>query len=456
MKWPFARAAREIKESATGALVYMQTLGRAVWTPRDYESLSREAYVKNAVAYRCVRLISEAAASIDWLVYEGERDLETHPLLDLLQRPNPMEGGPELMERFYSFLLLSGNTYLEAVVLDRSIRELWVLRPDRMRVEVNRRGYPAAFIYKVGQAETRFQMDIGRSVQQPILHFKSFHPTNDHYGMGAVEAGAFAIDAHNSAGAFNKALLDNQARPSGALVYSGGKDGRGTMTDDQFSRMKRELDEKYTGTRNAGRPLLLEGGLDWKEMGTTPRDLEFVEGKREAAREVALAFGVPPMLLGIPGDNTYANYAEANKAFYRQTVLPLVGKVCMAITNFMTPTYGDRFRLWYDIDEIPALAVERDAVWEKIKTADWLTVDEKREATGYEPYKSPTPAELEREPGRVLLVPASVVPIDDMGLTLGGSAEDGDPARSGNPPPASSEGVPEDPEDGADDAETQA
>lgn len=417
--WPF-NPVKEFKESATGVLMYLQTLGRAVWTPRDYENLAREAYMRNAVAYRCVRLIAEASASIDWLVYEGDRILDTHPLMSLLRKPNPMEGGVELMERFYSFLQLSGNSYIETVVLDQQIRELWVLRPDRMRVEIDRRGYPAAFIYKAGQNEHRFDMNVGGGVQQPILHMKSFHPTNDTYGLAPVEAGAFAIDVHNSAGRFNKALLDNQARPSGALVYSGGKDGKGVMSDDQFARMKQEMEDKYQGARNAGRPLLLEGGLDWKEMGVNPRDLEFVEGKREAAREVALAFGVPPMMLGIPGDNTYANYAEANKAFYRQTILPLVGKVCMAITNFMTPTYGDDFRLWYDIDEIPALALERDAVWDKVRSADWLTVDEKRSATGYQKYDKPTEAELEREPGRTLLVSANQIPIDDLGLTMGG------------------------------------
>ncbi len=83
------------------------------------------------------------------------------------------------------------------------------------------------------------------------------------------------------------------------------------MTADQFARLKAELEASFQGTRNAGRPLLLEGGLDWKAMSLSPRDLDFMEAKHAAAREIALAIGVPPMLLGIPGDNTYSNYAEA-------------------------------------------------------------------------------------------------------------------------------------------------
>ena len=96
------------------------------------------------------------------------------------------------------------------------------------------------------------------------------------------------------------------------------------LSDNQFERLKRELEDNYQGAVNAGRPLLLEGGLDWKAMSLSPKDMDFLDAKHNAAREIALCFGVPPMLLGIPGDNTYANYQEANRAFCRSTVLPLV------------------------------------------------------------------------------------------------------------------------------------
>ena len=107
------------------------------------------------------------------------------------------------------------------------------------------------------------------------------------------------------------------------------------LTAEQFDRLKAELERSYQGAANAGRPLVLEGGLDWKEMGYSPKDMDFIEAKNGAAREIALAFGVPPMLLGIPGDNTYANYAEANRAFWRQTVVPLASRVAEAMTSFI-------------------------------------------------------------------------------------------------------------------------
>jgi HK97 family phage portal protein len=102
----------------------------------------------------------------------------------------------------------------------------------------------------------------------PILHLTLFHPADDHYGLSPMEAAATALDIHNAAGAWNKALLDNAARPSGALVVGGT-----ALTDAQFERLKGELETNYQGAGNTGRPLLLEGGLDWKQMST--RDAMF-------------------------------------------------------------------------------------------------------------------------------------------------------------------------------------
>jgi HK97 family phage portal protein len=151
--------------------------------------------------------------------------------------------------------------------------------------------------------------------------------------------------------------------------------------------LKEELESSFQGAANAGRPMVLEGGLDWKPMSLTPKDLEFIETKHVAAREIALAFGVPPMLLGIPGDNTFANYAEANRTFWRQTVLPLVQRASEALTNWLAPAYGGDVRLSFDSDAIEALSLEREALWARVGAADFITSDEKRAAVGYAPQE---------------------------------------------------------------------
>ncbi len=155
------------------------------------------------------------------------------------------------------------------------------------------------------------------------------------------------------------------------------------LSADQFERLKTELESGYQGARNAGRPLLLEGGLDWKPMGLTPKDMDFIEAKNQAAREIALAFGVPPMLLGIPGDNTYANYQEASRAFWRSAVLPLVARTASALSAWLGPAYGADLLLKPDADAVEALSSERESLWRRVGAAGFLDDDEKRLAVGY-------------------------------------------------------------------------
>ncbi len=379
LNWPRRRGpvdAPEIKDSRTGPLIAVTGAGRPRWTPRDYASMATEGFGKNAVAYRCVRMIAEAAASTPLVVFvDGVRD-DAHPVAQLLRKPNPEQSGPEWLEGVYGALQTAGNAYVEAVG-DEVPGELWSLRPDRVRIVPGKAGWPEAYEYAVGGRSVR----IGREADgwMPVMQLKLFHPTDDHYGFSPLEAAAFAIDVHNASGAWNKALLDNAARPSGALVFAA-RDGE-RLTETQFAQLKAELGEAHSGAANAGRPLVLEGGLDWKPMSMSPADMDFIAGKHAAAREIALAFGAPPQLLGIPGDATYANYREANAAFWRGTVIPLARKTAGALTGWL----GGRFegiRIEPDLDAVPALQPERDALWARLSAASFLTDEERRRMAG--------------------------------------------------------------------------
>lgn len=367
----------ETKASATGPVVAWSTNGRVAWTPRDTVSLTKAGFSGNPVGFRAVKLIAEAAAALPLIAQDTERRYDVHPVQDLLSRPNAGQGRAELLENLFGQILLTGNGYLEAVADDALPVELHVLRSDRMRLVPGADGWPVAYEYSVGGRKHRFA--VGEI--SPICHIKSFHPQDDHYGFSALQAAASAIDVHNSASRWSKALLDNAARPSGAIVYKG-VDGHSSMSNDQYDRLVSEMESQHQGARNAGRPMLLEGGLDWKPMGFSPSDMEFQKTKEAAAREIATAFGVPPMLLGIPGDATYANYQEANRAFYRLTVLPLATRVVGAIADWLSDFSGEKVELRPDLDQIPALSVERDAQWRRVADATFLTASEKRSLLG--------------------------------------------------------------------------
>lgn len=386
---PFrASSHSEDAKAVYGPLVAVEGLGSPAWSSREFSGFAREGMMRNPVVYRCVRMIAEAAASVPLAVRDADGHLVPgHPLAQILTRPSPGLSGAAFLEACFGYLLVGGNLYVEAIAAGGDVREIHLLRPDRVRVIPDGDGWPAAFEYSVAGDRTIISGDALTGVRR-VLHLKLFHPLNDHYGLSPIEAAAIAIDIHNAASRWNKALLDNAARPSGALVYSSG----GQMTAEQFGRLKGELEENFQGARNAGRPLLLEGGLDWKAMSLSPRDMDFIEAKNAAAREIALALGVPPMLLGIPGDNTYANMQEANRSFWRQTILPLVAKTAGAMSQWLAPAWPhEGITLAPELDRIEALRSEREALWKRLEAASFLTGDEKRAAVGYPPLEEDAP-----------------------------------------------------------------
>ncbi len=383
--WAALWAPEATKASAAGPLIAMQSPGRAVWSSRRFDGFAEEGYKRNVIAYRAVNQVARAVASVSWRAFRGagdrRRGLETHPVLTLLARPNPTMARAEFIEAVTSYFLIAGNSFVEAVGGGDSARELWPLRPDRMKVIAGAAGLPQGYVYSLGGAERRWAADpvTGRAA---ILHLKSFHPLDDWYGLSPVEPAASAIDQRNESDKWNMALMQNGARPSGALVYEPKGAANANLSDEQFARLKREIAAQYSGARNAGRPMLLDGGLTWQSMSLSPKDMDFLDARHAAARDIALAFGVPPQLLGIPGDNTYANYREARLALWEETVIPLLYHLRDEFNAWLVPQFDDEVTLEIDLDQVPALAPRRERVWSRVQAAQFLTLNEKRRAVG--------------------------------------------------------------------------
>lgn len=340
--------------------------------PYQYERSVREGFLGNPIAQRAVRIVAEGL---------GQAPLTSNndKLAKLI---NATSAGQSLIETLAAHLLLHGNGFVQ-IIKDASGQpmELFALRPDRVKVVAGPDGWPCAYTYSV----------IGDSITLPIededgwpnvIQIKTMHPLDDHLGASALGAAQQSVAIHNAASEWNRALLENAARPSGALVYEPG-DGAG-LTDEQFGRLKVELEAAFSGSGNAGRPMLLDGGLRWQSMAMSPADMDFATLKSAAAREIALAFGVPPMLLGLPGDNTYSNYREANRALWRLTLLPLAEKLFSALQEGLAPWF-EGASISVDLDKITALSEDRERLWNQVSDADFLTRNEKRELLGFKP-----------------------------------------------------------------------
>ncbi|MEH0830975.1 phage portal protein [Anaplasma bovis] len=363
----------------------------AIWGERNYSNFARNGYMKNVIAFRCIHMVASAAGSVgitlNRITKKGTLQIYSHPIISLLSNPNHTMTRSELIEGIITYKLLSGNSYILSMEdSERFPRELHLLRPDRVEIMTKPRTSSITYRYTVNDLMYEFQIDKS-SNKHDLLHIKNFHPINDWYGLSTVETALCSIEQHNQAGSWNQSMLQNGARPSGALVVNAKNGVTNTLTQEQYQRLKSQIEDFYIGHKNTGRPILLEGGLDWKEMSLSPKDMDFIEVKNTSAREIALAFGVPPQLLGIPGDNTYSNFSEARLALWEQTILPHLENILAHFNAWLIPKFGANLFLSYDKESISALSEKRQKLWQYVQNSTFMTLNEKRTAFGLPPVE---------------------------------------------------------------------
>ena len=356
-----------------------------------YQDLAKEGYLKNAIVYRCVNEISKGASAVPFVIKEGEQILEEHPIIDLLNRPNPLQSYSEFFSSLYGYLLLSGNAYILKVGSDMGTpQELHQLRPDRIEIKGGSSAIPEKYKYTInGKVKAEYLVDQENGFSE-LKHIKLWNPLDDYYGCSPLSAAAVEVDQFNMSNKHNVNLLNNGARPSGAVIFKP-KDEAGfdvNLTETQRQQLLTDLNNRFQGTNNAGRPLLLEGDFDWREMGLSPKDLDFARLKHMSATDIAMCFGVPSQLVGVPDAQTYANVAEARLALYEETIIPHLRKIASDLNEWLIPMFGENLRLEFDIDSIPALSERRKKIYENVTSAvreGIMTRNEARKIVGLEP-----------------------------------------------------------------------
>jgi hypothetical protein len=206
----------------------------------------------------------------------------------------------------------------------------------------------------------------------------------------------------------NVALLKNGCTPSGMLKFEPTDEtGMSTqLTDDQRARLLEDLEFRFQGTHNSGRPMLLEGNFSYQQLGLNPKDMDFLELLNLSAREIALCFGVPAQLIGIPDSQTYSNMETAKLALYEETVIPLLKRVESDLNEYLAPLYEGDIRIQYDMDSIPAMVEKRKSIYENVVAgvqAGILTRNEARDRLGLEEISG----------GDDLYIPSNLFPIGE-------------------------------------------
>jgi len=405
--WPIRKAKAfmrglKIKENPLyHSLIMLMGGNDPQWTPKDIAKLTEAGYQNCCTVYACVNLIVEAAAGVPWMLFKkpgssnGKREkIEEHDLLTRLHRPNPQDGGAAFIKNALAYYLIAGNSYLIKVGPERGApQELYTMRPDRVMILPGSKFEPIRG-YRYGVIGQHKDFGVNE-----VLHLKAFHPLDDWYGLSPIEVAAKQIDTQAMSTEWNARLLENDARPPGALRTEG------ALEDEQRVALRKGLKENIQGYKNVAEPFIFEGGLKWESIAITPKDMDWLGSDKLNTRKICSVFKVAPELIGDSEQKTYSNFGEARKALYVESVLPLLSYLRDEFNNWLTPAWGDeRLYLEYDKNAIEALREELGAVYERMGKAHWLTVDEKRIACGKGEIKG----------GNVILVPSTLIPLSDI------------------------------------------
>jgi len=390
------------EEKSSNAIRSIMQRNSATWSAREFVAFATEGYRDNPTVRACIMAKQKAAIECPIiLVNEKGEAVENHQILSLLNKPNPMQSWEKFLTQMIGSHDIAGEGDVLKIGIGQSV-ELWPLRPDWLEITTFSMGLPVSCSYT--PSDTYEESTVKQYQFSELMIWAEYNPLFRWRGLSPLYSAAYSIDTLNEYAKSNKAMLENGMTPSGVLWTDS------EVSDTSFNRLQEQFNGKYAGAKNSGKPMILDGGLKWQGMSFSPRDMEFVSGKRLSQLDVCQVLRVPPQIIGIEGSQTYKNYEEARAAFYEDEVIPMVNGFLSELLNFLRKDFKlpPTYKLIVDVDGVTALEPRRA---ERNKVIDGLTslkVDEKRAAMGYQ----------STEGGDVILVDSNKIPLDMAGADI--------------------------------------
>lgn len=278
----------------------------------NYNSFLRAA-TQISWVYKAVSIVGESIAMVPGFIYDDEEnEILTNKILNqMFKRPNEFMTWFEMKEGIVWHLDLTGNVYLlkdEYNALGQPTK-IYLLRPDKMEVVPSSTKFIAGYQYDVDGNKIPFK-------REDIIHIKLPNPISDLVGMGKIEASQITYNTEIAASTYNWKFFENGASPSAILT------NEASMNEDSYNRLVKLFQKRQTGFMRMQRPMLLEQGTQYKQMGLSQQDMAFMEQRKFSQQEILSIFGVPPAKAGIMEYASYANVKEQENTYRKDTLKP--------------------------------------------------------------------------------------------------------------------------------------
>lgn len=395
--------------------------GQPVWMGDNQEAFVRDAYAYNPDVYAVVTAIARAAAGVPWVVHKvtnrkayakyrrmpseaksanlsrvivaKEQAMEEvdhgHPLYDLLERPNPYQGGSEFREAVFGFKFITGNAYVHGVRVENGrdagkVAEMWVM-PSQF-VEIIASGDPE-YIIKGYRLNWYSGVELATLPANDVMHLKYFNPNyawagHHLYGMSPLQAARRVVTRSNEAYTANAKMLKNMSPPGILMLDDPGVD----FTPEQASQLEKQWAGKI-GPEKAGKMMVTAAKFNYQQLGLSPVDLNIIESQKMDLRDICNVYGVSSELFNDPDNKTNANKEQSRKALYYERVIPELDLLRDELNRWLLPAFnvdGAQYHIDYDLTAIPALQDDMEKQMAILRDSFWLTGNEKRMAQGYD------------------------------------------------------------------------
>ena len=415
-------------------------LGHSVlWNTENDDNYITEGYRRNATIYSLINIITKAATTIPFMVYEKTKEseykrykamqsgiadpsalyksqlikknalveLEGHELQMLLENPNKAQSYASWISELIAFRKLTGNGYIYGIAPDTGLRagkynEMYIMPSQVMEIVSN----------GIMEPVSKYRLEYNGTYEIPadaICHIKDFNPyydgTGSHlYGQSPLRAGFRSLTTNNEAITTGVKYLQNQSA-RGILMSE-----EGDINEVQAQQLKDKFRKQHQGSNNAGDILITPKKLSWVNFGLNASDLSLIEQYNASVKDLCNIYGVPVQLLNNTDASTYNNMKEAKKALYQMAVIPELMKIQDELNRWLAPKYGDKICIEFDFTAIPEMQEETEKVVDQLSKAWWITPNEKREVMNYG-------MDEENEQMNNYFVPANLIPLEgDMDM----------------------------------------
>ena len=348
-------------------------------------SHNAEYYGRSTAVHAAVRVLAEAVSRPPLEVWrrvgpnsEYEPAGVDHPLQRLLDRPNDVWDGGQLLRTVESRLALWGSAYVVMVRDGDGVpSEMWPLRPDEVHVVAGESDRAVrGFIHETADERVAY-------LPEEMLWYRRFNPMHSFSGFSSMVPARSAVDMGTEALRFNRRFYLHSAMPSDVVMTT-----EGNPQQDQIDRLLETWEMRLTDPDSAHRPLVLSAGVDMKRLGSNHADMEFIAALQWSVEEVSRAFGVPKVFLSEFEDATLANVRTMEQFLWRNTIIPELKMLEDGINHRLAPHFArfpNELIVRFNLSDVEAVQESHTDRAERLATlvgAGIMTVDEARRELG--------------------------------------------------------------------------